>query len=128
MFGNTCLMTQASKKHRKSDRRMNDFWEQDLTEEETDKLLEKMADQVRKRKLQVPAIMALEMHKPLSGVISTSGVVFAPFLVPFLGFNAVNDYSRLFNKRENVERLIQKIEMKPIHNEGDVTQGTPCSS
>jgi hypothetical protein len=93
---------------------MFDFWETELSEEETEALIEKLADQIRKRRLEMPAVLALELHKPLAGLAGSAGVVFAPFLVPFLGFNSVNDYSRLFAKRENVERLMQKLEEKPV--------------
>jgi hypothetical protein len=37
-------------------------------------------------------------------------VAFSGFLVPFLGFQNVNDYSRLLRKRDNVERLICLLE------------------
>jgi hypothetical protein len=88
---------------------MNEFWERDLTEEESAALIEKAASEIARRGLQAPAILLLEMHRPLSFVTSHATVAFAPFLVPFLGFNAVNDYSRLFSKREHVERLIEAL-------------------
>lgn len=90
---------------------MNEFWETELTEEETEALIRKATEEVAKRRMQSPAILFLEMHKPLSNIAANATVVFAPFLVPFFGFDAVNDYSRLMTKRENVERLIQSIEM-----------------
>lgn len=90
---------------------MNDFWQTELTEEETEALIEKATREVAKRRMHSPAILFLEMHKPLSFVAANATVAFAPFIVPFFGFDAVNDYSRLMTKRENVERLIQSIEM-----------------
>jgi hypothetical protein len=89
---------------------MNEFWQRDLTEEETEALIAKAAAEVTKRKLFVPAIAFLEMHKPLANVMGHAGIAFAPFLVPFFGFDAINDYSRLITKRDNIERLIQRIE------------------
>lgn len=89
---------------------MNDFWQTELTEEETEALIAKATEQVAKRRLHAPAIMFLEMHKPLSNVAANAAVVFAPFLVPLFGFDTVNDFSRFLTKRENVERLIQSIE------------------
>ncbi len=50
--------------------------------------------------------MFLELQKPLAYVGANAALVFAPFTVPFLGFDFVNNYSRLFARRENVERLI----------------------
>jgi len=92
---------------------MSDFWENELTEEEQETLLEKAALQIRKRRMAVPAIMALEMHKPLASLTGQTGVVFAPFLVPILGYSAVNDYTRLLTMPGTVERLIQKLESQP---------------
>lgn len=58
----------------------------------------------------VPAIIAFEMHKPLAYVGSHAAVAFSPFLVPFFGFDRVNEYSQLLSSRANVERLICRLE------------------
>jgi hypothetical protein len=89
---------------------MFEMWNEELTEEETEALIEKAANEITRRKLDTPAMLLFEMHKPLSFVGSQAAIVFSPFLVPFLGFDNVNNYSRLFAKRENVERLLQRIE------------------
>lgn len=89
---------------------MFDFWKSELTEEETERLIEKAASGLKKRHLGAPAILMLESHRPLANVGSQAAVVFGPFLIPFLGFDAVNDYARLFTKQENVERLLRKLE------------------
>ncbi|RYG34751.1 hypothetical protein EON81_14735 [bacterium] len=87
-----------------------DFWDEELTPEQADVMLAKMAKEVKKRKLEVPVTMALELHKPLAGILGNGSIVFAPFLVPLLGFQSVNDYTRLLSKRENYERLMEMIE------------------
>jgi hypothetical protein len=87
-----------------------DFWDQELTLEQEEALLEKAAAAVEKRKMVAPAIMVLEMHKPLAFIGASAAVAFAPFIVPFLGYDAVHDYSRLLKKPGNVERLIRKLE------------------
>lgn len=89
---------------------MKEFWEDELSEEETDRLLDKAADEIRKRRLETPAIMALELHKPLANLGANALVVFAPFAVPFFGYDGVHDVSRLLKDRANVERLIQRLE------------------
>ena len=89
-----------------------DLWSTELTPEEEKNLLEKAANEIIKRKMQTPAILALESHKPLANVIAQTTIVFSGFLIPFLGFQNVNDYSRLLQKRENVERLICLLEQK----------------
>lgn len=60
--------------------------------------------------METSAILALEMHKPLANVFAHGALAFSPFLVPFLGFENVNDYSRLLRKRDNVERLLVLLE------------------
>lgn len=89
---------------------MFDMWKEPLTEEERDRLLDKLADEVHRRKMETPAILFLEMHKPLAYVASQAALAFSPFLVPIVGFDNMNDYSRLLADRENVERLILRIE------------------
>lgn len=93
-----------------------DFWEKDLTPDEADALLAKVAKEVKRRRMEVPVTMALELHKPLAGVLGNGSLVFAPFLVPLLGFDSVNDYTRLLSKRENFERLMEMIE-RPLEKE-----------
>lgn len=88
----------------------SDLWSSDLTPEEEETLLQKAASEILRRKMQTPAILALEAHKPLANVIAQSMIIFSGFLIPFLGFQNVNDYSRLLHKRENVERLICLLE------------------
>ena len=64
----------------------------------------------RPRQLEAPAIAFLEMHKPITNVFAHAGLTMAPFLVPLFGFDFVNDYSNLLQKRDNVERLICMLE------------------
>jgi hypothetical protein len=89
---------------------MFNFWENELTEEETQALLDRCANEIRRRQLEAPAIVFLEMHKPISNVFAHAGLTMAPFLVPLFGFDFVNDYSNLLQKRDNVERLICMLE------------------
>ena len=88
---------------------MND-WDEDLTDEETEGLLDKAEREIRKRRMETPAIMALELHKPLANVGANALVVFAPFAVPFVGYDNIRDLSRLIRKRDNIEKLIQRLE------------------
>lgn len=91
---------------------MFDLWKEPLTEEERERLLDKAAQEILKRKLEMPAVLFLEMHKPLAYVSGQAAVAFSPFLIPFLGFDNVNNYSRLFSDRENIERLMKKLEAR----------------
>ena len=89
---------------------MNGEWDEDLSDEETERLLDRAAAEIRRRRLETPAIMALELHRPLANVGANALVVFAPFAVPFFGFDGVRDASRLLRKNGNVEKLIQRLE------------------
>lgn len=96
------------------------FWDEELSPEETERLLDKAAEQIRKRRMEAPAILALEMHKPLSGVASHAMVAFAPFAIPFFGYDNIHDMSRLLKDRQNVERLIQRLEC-PVNTDSSDT-------
>lgn len=89
---------------------MQDLWAEELTEEETAALIEKAAEAIEKRGLVTPAVLMFEMHKPLAFIGAQTAITFSPFIVPFLGFDNVNDYTRLFSKRENVERLLARLD------------------
>jgi hypothetical protein len=94
---------------------MFDLWKEPLTEEEREALLDKAAHEILKRKLEMPAVLVPEMHKPLAYVGSHAALAFSPFLIPFVGFDNVNNYSRLLADRENIERLLQKLEKHGDH-------------
>lgn len=85
-------------------------WEKPLTEEDIEKMIERVADEIGKRGLETPAILFLEMHKPLANVFAHGALAFSPFLMPFLGFERVDRYTQFMASPKNVERLIQRIE------------------
>ena len=91
---------------------MLNLWEDELTAEEETGLLDTLEREIRKRKLEVPAIMFFEMQKPLANIAGHFALATSPFLVPIIGYKNVNDYSRLLSKRENVEKLIVRLEKK----------------
>jgi hypothetical protein len=88
---------------------MFDLWKEELSEEETAQLIEKMVMEVTRRKLNAPAVLFLESHKPLAYLGSQAAIAFAPFLVPFVGFDNVNNYSRLLADRKNVDTLVDQL-------------------
>ncbi|MBI5359083.1 MAG: hypothetical protein HZA48_00705 [Planctomycetes bacterium] len=102
---------------------------EDIPAEKQDEVLAKLAKAIVERGLTTPAILALESHKPLSFFGSTFMHMTHPFvnalfsaqipllsLPPFVKFTA-EDY-RIFafmlEKRENVEKLLCKIEQYDI--------------
>jgi len=84
--------------------------EGDLSSEERDELIENLARKIVDRKLETPAILFLEMHKPVAFLGSQALLVASPILAPLFGLEGTEKYSRLFSSIDNVEKLIQKIE------------------
>ena len=60
---------------------MFDMWSEELSDEQRDALIDKAVQEVRRRKMEAPAIMFLESHKPLAGIGGHAALVFSPFLV-----------------------------------------------
>ena len=83
--------------------------ELELTPMQEEELIENLAKLIIKHKMETPSILFLETMKPLSFVGSTFTMMYlAPFLDVY-GVN-INQYAILFQRRENVERLLQRIE------------------
>lgn len=81
-----------------------------LSEEETEKFVVDVATAIVKRRLETPAVLFLEMHKPLSYIASQGLIVAMPFLGPIIGQERIARFSRFLQARDNIERLIQRIE------------------
>jgi len=90
--------------------RIDRWYEDELSDEERDAILERIAQGIVQRGMAAPAVLFLELNKPLSFVASQSLIVLTPFLAPFVGIENVHRYSRLLERRENVELLIERIE------------------
>ena len=85
-------------------------WDAELTDAQRDALIDHLAQQVGARKLQTPAILFLEMHKPLAFLTGQGLLLSSGFLAPLFGPKNVQQYARLLESRDNIERLIRKIE------------------
>lgn len=81
-----------------------------LPEEERDAMIEKIAMDIHRRGLETPAILFLEMHKPLSFFASQTLIVTTPLIAPIVGFDRVRNAANLLESRDNVELLIRRIE------------------
>ena len=84
--------------------------EGDLSPEDRDKLIDELARKIVERGLETPAILFLEMHKPVAFLAGQSLLVASPFLAPIFGMEGVQRYSSLLSSQENVEFLIRRIE------------------
>ncbi len=75
-----------------------------------DSLIERAAQRIARYRLQAPAVLFLEMHKPLAGIASQATHFLAPLLVPFLGTERIEDLALLLSKGEYVDRLIERVQ------------------
>lgn len=81
-----------------------------LAERHAEQLLEKAARIVVERGMEVPAILFLEMHKPLANLIGHAIWVTLPVWALFFGVATTNALGALLSDPEKIERLIQRIE------------------
>ncbi len=81
-----------------------------LVERDAEQLLEKAARVVVERGMEVPAILFLEMHKPLANLIGHAVWVTMPVWALFFGIATTNVLGALLSDPERIERLIQRIE------------------
>ena len=83
---------------------------EEFTPEDRDKLIDELARKVTDRGLQTPAILFLEMNKPLSFIAGQAMLAASPLLMPIFGAEGVQKYSQLLSSRDNIELLIRRIE------------------
>ncbi len=85
-------------------------WDAELTDERRDALIDRLAQQIQARRMNLPAILFLEMHKPLAFLTGQGLLLSSGFLAPLFGPQNVQQYARLFESRDNIELLIRRIE------------------
>jgi hypothetical protein len=81
-----------------------------LTPEESSRLIDRAARQVVGRGLSVPAILALEMHRPVAFTLGQGMIAATPLLGPLLGLERMSGISRVLCADGGVESLIRRIE------------------
>jgi hypothetical protein len=82
----------------------------EVTPEQRDAMIESLARKVVDRGMEVPAVLLLEVTKPASFIISQAILFAGPVVYPFLGFDRVDRFAGFLNSRENIEKLIRRIE------------------
>lgn len=89
------------------------FWDLEVTPEDEEEMIRKVAEQIHKYGMEVAAILMLESVKPLAYIGGQMGRFFvAPFLPAFgekIGLGG-EKFLTTFEKRENVEKLIVMLE------------------
>ena len=82
----------------------------EIKESEVEQLIEEIAAEVVRRKLEAPAVLFLEMNRPLSFIGSQALIVATPLLGPIFGPEKMARYSKLLSNRQNIEKIISRIE------------------
>jgi hypothetical protein len=80
------------------------------SEEEIAALIDEIARWVVRRRLETPAILFLEAHKPLASLAGHSVVFAAPLMAPLFGMKRMDQLQRLMESSANLDRLIDRIE------------------
>ena len=78
--------------------------------EAQDRLIESIARRIADWSLTAPAIMFLEANKPFSFIGSQALLFFQPVLGLLIGDETVADYAQFLEDRDNIERLIRRLE------------------
>jgi len=81
-----------------------------LSNEQVESIVESVARKIVDRRLEAPAVLFLEMHKPLTFLASQAAYVAMPFLSPILGVQRMADFARVIQDRANIDLLISRIE------------------
>jgi hypothetical protein len=82
----------------------------EITEEEANKIIERLATRIIQHKMEVPATILLEVCRPLTFFAGQAVLVAGPILYPFFGMENVERLAGFLNNRENIARLIARLE------------------
>jgi len=100
----------------------------EVTPEEEDEVIMRVAQEVRKRRMGVPAIMLLETFNPMSFVGATRGRCFLSAILPALGEDLGMKGEiilQVFEKHRNIEKLVSLIEAMEQEDKAKVADERP---
>ena len=89
------------------------YWDIEVTPEDEDEMIEKIAQKIHSYGLDLAAILMIESIKPLSFIGTQMGRFFVFPILPIFGDNigiTGGRFLQIFEKRENVEKLIKAVE------------------
>jgi len=104
------------------------FRDEEITAEDEDQVIEWTAREFHKYGLEAAAILFLESGKPLAFIGSQIGSVFVMPFLPFFGdttYTKGDRFFKVFQKHENVERLIKRLEELSEKGPRDVAREQP---
>lgn len=82
----------------------------DVTAAQRDAIIESFARGVVNKGMEMPVVLLLEVGKPVSFLFSQALLLAGPVLYPFFGVERIDRFVGFLNSRENIERLIERIE------------------
>ena len=101
---------------------------EDVSAEEGERILKKVADEIVSRRLTAPAIFVLESYSPLSFVGSQAMIALEPFIHAIFALPDYRKFALMMERRENVQKLMTLIEaanqeQKRTRRRGDKREG-----
>jgi len=101
------------------------MYPRELTPEEEEELIEKISTTIVRSGLGTVALLYLESYKPLSFVGGQMTLFFLSPILPLLGKwgQLGTDLMMLISKRENVDRIIERIRELMQEEEGKKEEG-----
>ncbi len=82
----------------------------ELSVDQRDLLIERLAQKISSCGLTAPTILFLEANKPFSFIGSQALLFFQPLLGFLLGDEVIGGYAQLFEDHTSIERLLQLLE------------------
>ncbi len=91
---------------------LNFDWDAPVTDEERDRIFDRIAAMVNRWKLELPFMLWLETTAPLANLMGQSAIVMSPFLAPFFsgGVREMQVFVKLLSSSANVRMLVNKLE------------------
>lgn len=89
------------------------YWDLEVTPEDEEEYIRKIAEAIHKYGMEVPAILFLESTKPLAYIGGQMGRFFVSPFLPVISEEVGikgEKFFMIFEKRDNVEKLIQLVE------------------
>lgn len=77
---------------------------------QSEQLIERLAKQISRRRLTVPAILLLQVTRPLSFIASQGLLLCQPLLSFVYDASRVADYAELLADRASIDRLVAQLE------------------
>ncbi len=96
---------------------------EEVTDEERDRIFTRVAEEVVKRRYEVPVLLALEMHRPLTFLGSQLMIVLTPALAPAFGLQNLGAIVALMQGEGNLDRLLERIEELAARRDGLIPVG-----